>query len=431
MKRILVCDDSDFVRKFIKRELEGFYEMEIFTDGLAAYEFLKHDKDFDFAVIDGEMPNMNGWELIRKMKGDLELERLPSVILTASDDDYFKGLAFDLGVFDYMKKPFKSGDLLKYLNSFFKGNINKGVVLVVEDSKLQNHTISQQLNLKHIKPISVYSGEEAIETLLKGETVDTILLDLHLSGASGFQIAKALKKDSRYGYIPIIGITAASDRVRTEMMKEAFESGVDDFISKPYNIIEFSARIMAGIKRGKLVRKFKEESELDYLTKLYNRRTLFRMLNHLFSSSLRYKNKLSFLMIDIDHFKTVNDTYGHFMGDEVLKSLAHTLVSSIRNSDISGRFGGEEFCVILPHTDINNASIAAEKIRKNVEKETIKIDNQEISITISIGVSSMQGGDNIDTFIKRADDALYEAKESGRNRVCYYDKERGIAAFNK
>ncbi len=426
MRRVLVCDDSDFVRKVIKRELESSYELEIFTDGYEAYEFLQHDKDFDFAIIDGEMPRMNGWELIKKIKNEIKLDYLPVIILTASEDDYFKNQAFDFGIFDYLKKPFKPGKLLEYMNDFFAGKINKGAVLVVEDSKLQNHTISQQLKLKHIKPISVYSGEEAIEVLLKGEDVDTILLDLHLTKASGFQVAKALKNDTRFKHIPIIGITASSDRV--EMMEKAFLNGVDDFISKPYNIIEFFARIIANINRGKLVKKLKDESELDYLTKIYNRRTLFKILTHLFASSLRYKEALSFLMIDIDHFKAINDTYGHFSGDEVLKIIAQTLGSSIRKSDILGRFGGEEFCIIMPHTPLENACNVANKIRKIIAETSIDILNPKTNITVSIGVSSVEENDELELLLKRADEALYKAKELGRNRVCYYNKDRTISA---
>ncbi len=428
MNRILVCDDSDFVRKMIKRELESSYELEVFQDGVEAYEFLQNDSDFDFAIIDGEMPRMNGWELIKKIKQKPEMENLPVVILTASEDEYFQNSAFDYGAFDYLKKPFKSGELYKYLNDFFKGDINRGVVLVVEDSKLQNHTISQQLKLKHLKPVSVYSGEEAIEVLLKGENVDTILLDLHLTGASGFQIAKALKKDSRFEYLPIIGITASSDKTKTEVMEKAFLSGVDDFISKPYNLVEFYARIMANVNRGKLVKRLKEESELDYLTKLYNRRTLFKILEHLFSSSVRYKNELSFLMIDIDHFKVVNDTYGHFIGDEVLKEVAELINSSIRQADVAGRFGGEEFCVVMPHTGLENACVAADKLRRAVESRTINIRDLNINITISAGVTSLDFNEKIESFIKRADDALYKAKESGRNRVCYCSKDDSVSA---
>ncbi|WP_025209478.1 diguanylate cyclase [Hippea sp. KM1] len=422
MKRILVCDDSSFIQKMVKRELESSFEVMIFSDGEEAYRHLKEDPNFDFAIIDGEMPNMDGWELIKKIKGELGLIDLPVVMLTASDGDYFKNQAFDLGAFDYLKKPFKQGELYDYIKVFFKSDgFSTGRVLVVEDSKLQNKTISHQLKEKSILPISAYSGEEALRLLLEGVKVDTILLDINLPGASGFEVAKALKDDSRFSWIPIIGITATKGEEGIETMKKAFESGVDDFLTKPYSMVEFYARIKANIHRGKLVEQLKEEAELDFLTKLYNRRLMFRFLKHHIELSRRNNEELSFLMIDIDKFKVVNDTYGHQTGDEVLKELANIIRANIRKTDIACRFGGEEFSVLLIDTSLKDACGVAEKIREATEKTTIDIEGSQIRITISIGVSSLKEKDDINSLIKRADDALYKAKEAGRNRSFFSD----------
>ncbi|AEA33310.1 diguanylate cyclase [Hippea maritima] len=422
MKRVLVCDDSTFTQKMIKRELESSFEVVIFSDGKEAYEYLKKDPNFDFAIIDGEMPEMNGWELIKKIKGELGLIDLPVVMLTASDGDYFKNQAFDLGAFDYLKKPFKQGELYDYIKMFFKSDgFSAGRVLVVEDSKLQNKTISHQLKEKNILPISAYSGEEALRLLLEGANVDTILLDINLPGASGFEVAKALKEDSRFNWIPIIGITATKDEEGIEIMKNAFDSGVDDFLTKPYSIVEFYARIKANIHRAKLIEQLKEEAELDFLTKLYNRRLMFRFLQHHAQLSKRNGEALSFLMIDIDKFKTVNDTYGHQSGDEVLKEMANIIKENIRKSDIACRFGGEEFSVLLINISPQDACSVAEKIRNATEKTAISINGQDIHITISIGVSSLTDKDDINSFIKKADDALYKAKEAGRNRIFLND----------
>ncbi len=421
MKRVLICDDSKFVRKFIRKELEGHYKIEIFNDGYEAYKHLKDgDINFDFAIVDGEMPRMNGIELVKKMKNEMNLEDLPIVMLTATEDDYFKNKAFEYGIFDYLKKPFKTGELGGYLKRFFEGNINRGIVLVVEDSKIQNHTIAQQLKLKHIKPVSVFSGEDALKVLLKGEPIDVVLLDIHLPGASGFHITNALKQDNRFSWIPIIGITALEGKDGI-IMKKAFASGVDDFISKPYNMIEFFARVMANIKRGKLIKKLKDESELDYLTKMYNRRTMLKFLKKTFAGSERYGNELSFLMADIDKFKNINDTYGHFAGDDILKNTASIMQSSLREADIAGRMGGEEFGVILPNADKEAAALVAEKLRRSVESSSINLKGKKVGVTISIGVSTYTKGDTIEKFMKKADDALYNAKETGRNRVCVYN----------
>ena len=425
MKRILACDDSEFVRKMIKRELESSFDVVLFEDGLAAYEHLKEDPNFDFAIIDGEMPKMSGWELIKRIKGELELHDLPVVMLTATDEDFFKNEAFELGAFDYLKKPFKTGELQEYIKTFFKSEgFREGKALVVEDSIAQNKTICHQLKEKNIWPISAYSGEEAVEKLVSGADIDVILMDIHLPKASGIDVAKALKKDERFSYIPIIGITSASGAEAVEIMREAFDAGIDDFLTKPYNMVEFHARVKANINRSKLIKRLKEESELDFLTRLYNRRTLFRFLEHLIAMAKRNNENLSFVILDLDKFKNVNDTYGHQTGDEVLKNTANLIKSSVRKADIVGRFGGEEFCIVMPHTDLKNACVVSEKIRETIQNNGIEVGGKKINITVSLGVSELNSEDDINTLIKKADTALYKAKETGRNRsVAYRDRK--------
>ncbi len=418
MKRILACDDSAFVRKLVKRELESSYQVELFSDGMEAYEALKQDGNYDLAIIDGEMPRMTGWELVKRIREELKFDDLPVVMLTATDSDYFEHKADEYGAFDYLKKPFKEGELYAYVTQFFKGDLNRGVVLVVEDSRLQNKTICNQLRLKHIKPISTYSGEEALKILLEGADVDTILMDINLPGASGFEVTRALKEDERFNWIPILGITSSSGEEKIEMMKRAFASGVDDFISKPYSVIELYARINANIKRAKLTKTLKQESELDYLTKLYNRRMLFKILNQLYQSALRYDYPLSFVMLDIDHFKKVNDTYGHPAGDDVLVEVAELIRKHVRKADAVARFGGEEFCIVMPHTDLEGACRVAFKIKDTINGHEFVVDAHRIRITISAGATALKGSnDTVDDLIKRADRALYAAKHQGRDRV--------------
>lgn len=432
MQRILACDDSEFVRKMIKRELESSFDVVLFEDGLEAYEHLKEDPNFDFAIIDGEMPNMSGWELIKKIKGELKLHDLPVIMLTATDEDFFKNEAFDLGAFDYLKKPFKTGELQKYIKTFFKSEgFREGKALVVEDSIAQNKTICHQLKEKNIWPISAYSGEEAVKKLVSGADIDVILMDIHLPKASGIDVAKVLKKDERFSTMPIIGITSASGAEAVEIMKEAFGAGIDDFLTKPYNMVEFYARVKANINRSKLMKKLKEESELDFLTRLYNRKTLFRFLEHLVAMANRNNESLSFIILDLDKFKNINDTYGHQTGDEVLKNTANIIKSGIRKADVVGRFGGEEFCIVMPNTDLKNACVVAEKIRKLVEDNGIEVEGKKIDITVSLGLSELSENDDINTLIKRADTALYKAKETGRNRSVAYKDGKFLSCQTK
>jgi two-component system cell cycle response regulator len=416
-KRILICDDSSTIRAIIKKELQEYFDLEIFEDGIYAYNFLLKDQRFDFAVIDGEMPQMNGIELLKKIKEELNLIFLPVVILTANEGDYYEKKAFNLGAFDFLKKPFKQGGLLKYLLDYFKEEITEGSVLVVEDSILQNETICQQLRLKNIQPFSAKNATEALRFLISGYDVDVILMDIFLPKYTGYDLISILKSDERFSTIPIIGITAFREK---DVLYEILDLGADDFIYKPYNINEFFARVRANIRISKLIKRLKEASEKDYLTGVYNRRAFFNFLENLIALSIRENKPLSFIILDIDYFKRINDTYGHNVGDFVLKKLAQIILNTTRRSDVFGRHGGEEFCIALPNTDIYGACLLANKICSTIAQTIMTFrDNKVVSlrITISAGVSEFKKGMSIDDLTKIADQNLYLAKENGRNRV--------------
>jgi diguanylate cyclase (GGDEF)-like protein len=213
---------------------------------------------------------------------------------------------------------------------------------------------------------------------------------------------------------------------------QAFDKGAVDYIVKPFNTYELLARVRTHLElryaQNKLQKMLEEQKELvkklerlantDSLTGVWNRRYLLNLAEQETERCRRYNRPLSVLIIDIDHFKNVNDTYGHAVGDEVLMMMTETAMNYLRNVDVLGRFGGEEFVALLPETDSKSALITAERIRENIEQITIAVDGKLVSITVSIGVSSYQKGDaNIDALMKRADKALYKAKNQGRNRV--------------
>lgn len=416
-KRILICDDSSTIRAIIKKELSEHFDLEIFSDGVYAYDFLLNDQKFDFAVIDGEMPTMGGFELLRKIKDELNLVFLPVVILTANEGDYHEKKAFNLGAFDFLKKPFKQGQLLKYLLDYFNEETNEGSVLVIEDSVLQNETICQQLRLKNIQPLSAKNAIEAMRYLLGGKEIDVMLLDIFLPQYTGYDLISILKSDERFSFIPIVGLTAFREK---DILSEILDLGADDFIYKPYDINEFFARIRANIRISKLIKRLKDTSEQDYLTGIYNRRAFFHFLEKLTSLSLRENKPLSFVILDIDYFKKINDSYGHDIGDLLLKKLAEIVLKMTRRADVFGRYGGEEFCLALPNTDLYGACLLANKIRSTIS-QTIMTFNKDktisFSITISAGVAEVDKSMDIDKLVKIADQNLYLAKENGRNRV--------------
>ncbi len=180
-------------------------------------------------------------------------------------------------------------------------------------------------------------------------------------------------------------------------------------------------------EQKELVRNLERLANTDSLTGVWNRRYFLNIAEQETQRSRRYNRPLSVLMIDIDHFKKVNDTYGHVVGDEVLIMMTETVIHYLRNVDVLGRFGGEEFVALLPETDSKAALITGERIRENIEQITIPVEGKLVSITVSIGVSSYQLGDaNIDVLIQRADEALYQAKNQGRNRVIVHHFPQGV-----
>jgi diguanylate cyclase (GGDEF)-like protein len=294
-------------------------------------------------------------------------------------------------------------------------------ILVVDDS-VNNLDILVEL-LADYDVIDTTSGVEAIE-ILEEERVDLILLDIMMPDMNGFEVCKVLKSDPLTKDIPIIFITSKTDE---RSIEEAYDIGGIDYITKPFKSKELLAKVNRELQLKKLITELKnskDEMEIlastDHLTKLYNRRYFLSIAEHSFKISKRDLDNLSIFMLDIDKFKSVNDTYGHQIGDDVLIIVANILKNNIRESDIVCRFGGEEFIVLLPKTSIIDAQIVADYLREKISREIIKLENGEIlKVTGSFGVSSINDNDNkIDSIIARADEALYSAKENGRNRVC-------------
>ena len=168
-----------------------------------------------------------------------------------------------------------------------------------------------------------------------------------------------------------------------------------------------------------LVRDLKKEALYDFLTKCYNKKEIELLLERFLKEAIRYNIPLSVMMLDIDHFKKVNDTYGHLAGDFVLKEVAYLIKNSIRQSDVCGRFGGEEFLIVLPNTKLSGAMKLAKRIRETIEKAEFIFENKKIKVTVSIGITSVSRCDSLFSVIERADEALYEAKRKGRNRIEY------------
>lgn len=293
-------------------------------------------------------------------------------------------------------------------------NNEKPLILIVEDNTINSKICESLLKKNGFETEVCTDGETALEFLSKNSP-DLILLDIIMPGIDGYQFSEAIQSNARLKDTPVIFLSAMNDE---ESIIKGFQSGGVDFITKPFRTQELLARTRTHVELKKAKEKLLELATTDELTGIANRRYFMERLNSEFDRAKRYESRYSLLMIDIDYFKSINDDYGHKAGDKVLQSAAAVMKKSLRTSDVIGRVGGEEFSVILPETEIKAAIFIAERLRKKVEETVVIHKNEEIFITVSIGVSQSKNGDqSVDDIYVRSDSAMYNAKKNGRNRV--------------
>ncbi len=303
-----------------------------------------------------------------------------------------------------------------------------GRILVVDDSPDNVEILVTRLRFVGYDVEGASEGEEALAHVHR-DSPDLILLDVMLPGMDGYEVARRIKNDSDLPFIPIILVTA---RDTTQDKVTGLDAGADDYLTKPVNFPELEARVrsMLRIKRlqDELEEKNRELEQLsirDGLTGLFNHRHIHEELHEEFERAQRSQDPLAVAMFDLDHFKRVNDTYGHQAGDQVLKRLSSILCDTAREIDKLGRYGGEEFIAILPDTDIQAAETFAGRVRESVESQDFHTGAGEVlEMTISAGVAAYPHPhvEEAKALVERADVALYAAKRHGRNRVVREDR---------
>jgi len=288
-------------------------------------------------------------------------------------------------------------------------------ILIVDDTVTNLDILIELLDQYDV--IDATNGKDAIE-IANEEKIDLILLDIMMPEMDGYEVCKELQTNQNTKHIPIIFITAKTDE---NSIEKAYDIGGSDYVTKPFKPRELLSRVKKELQIQDMMNELKLLASTDPMTKLYNRRYFTKISEHSVDLAKREKQDISMIMIDIDKFKTINDTFGHQIGDDVIISLADILQQNKRKSDIVCRFGGEEFVILLPNTSKDGARIVAEKIRKDVENFRLSLkDDNQLRFTISSGIAVVELDQNraIELALKKADDALYKAKESGRNKVC-------------
>ncbi len=419
----LVIEPTRLYQGILSKLLKDMgFEVVIKQNGHDGLEQIK-THSFDLICMSMQLPDIDGIQLCSQVRADKDNMKTAVIMITANEEKENFQQALISGATEVFYKN-ELSELSIYLEYFVQSGGSEtskpGRILYIEDQKsLAMKTMA--LLEEHGYQVTHFTNvDEALCELQEAE-YDLVLTDLMLEGKkSGFTLVREIKQLSgRYTDIPILAISGLSDVHRKI---ELLNSGVSDYIQKPVVDEELLARVQNLVRMRHLLDKveaqraeMRELAMLDQLTKLYNRHYLMDVGPKKISESIRHKIDMSLLVIDLDHFKYINDTHGHDTGDTVLVEVATVLHSLCRNEDIAARFGGEEFIMILNHCNEANAINKAETIREHIEA----LDIDGIKITASIGVASLP--ENLDcdfsALFKAADTAVYKAKDSGRNRV--------------
>ncbi len=299
-------------------------------------------------------------------------------------------------------------------------------ILIAEDDPVSRLFLEKTLVKAGYEVATVMNGREALESFSK-KFFPIVLTDWIMPEMDGLQLCRAIRKNISTGYVFIFILTV---RDSIDDMVAALEAGADDYLTKPFNRAELIARLQTATRVLELEKSLKGANEeirtlsiTDTLTRCYNRTYMDEQLPKELKRAVRYHHPISLVMVDIDHFKWVNDTYGHQAGDEVLKDLVRSINKLIRSDvDWVARYGGEEFLIVFPETNFERAEALAERLRRAISQKTTQIREEEIRITASFGVSGFTSLTSLkevsyEVMIGLADESLYQAKEEGRNRV--------------
>ena len=304
-------------------------------------------------------------------------------------------------------------------------------ILVVEDSLTSVAVISRDLRERY-SLLHARDGDDAWEVLQTDTRIELVITDVQMPRVSGQQLLKLIRQseDARIRSLPVIVMTTAEDNADKHL---AFLNGANDFLNKPVDPLELQARVNVHHRLARTIHELEvskvalaEQATTDSLTRLKNRRMFYTQAEQNLAVCRRYAKDMSVLLLDIDHFKKVNDTYGHHAGDQVLVRIAQLLTMMVRGGDTVARFGGEEFAALLPETNRLGAAVMGQRIRAGIEKEEIIVEGRQIPVTVSIGIATLAAEEvtSIDQLLNIADRRLYLAKNSGRNRICVSDDGR-------
>ncbi len=449
--RVLVVDDIPANVKLLEARLSAeYFDVVTAMSGAEALAICER-AECDLVLLDVMMPDMDGFEVCRRLKATTATHHIPVLMVTALDQSSDRVRGLEAGADDFLTKPIPELALIARVRSLTRLKMvtdelrmraltsrdigiespereavadtgRNGRVLIVDDRPASYERIASMLS----KEQSVDIETDPNEALFRASdgNYDLLIISLGLENFDGLRLCSQLRSLDRTRNVPILAITEPDNSAR---MLRGLEIGVNDFLMRPIDKNELLARARTQVRKRRYTERLRDNVQIsiemaitDALTGLFNRRYMENHLGTLVEQAVARGKPLAVLALDIDHFKSINDTHGHDAGDDVLRDFAMRIKRSIRGIDLASRCGGEEFIIVMPETDMAVAASVAERLRRRIASEPFAISEgtRVIPVTLSIGIASLRGRDDTPaSLLKRADQALYRAKRDGRNRV--------------
>jgi two-component system cell cycle response regulator len=449
--RILVVDDTPANVKLLEARLSAeYFDVMTASNGLEALTMCEK-AECDIVLLDVMMPHMDGFEVCRRLKSNPKTHHIPVVMVTALDQASDRVRGLEAGADDFLTKPVGEVALISRVRSLVRLKMvtdelrmraltsreigiqnpereaigeqgRNGRILIVDDRASSHERLSRTLSAEHTVEVEANPAEALFR--VAENNYELIIVSLGFAQYDGLRLCSQIRSLDRSRHIPVLAIADAESNAQ---LVRGLEVGVTDYLMRPIDKNELLARARTQVRRKRYTERLRDNVQAsiemaitDGLTGLYNRRYMETHLGTLVEQAAQRGKPLAALILDIDHFKSINDTHGHDGGDDVLREFALRVRKSIRNIDLACRYGGEEFVIIMPETDMSVAAVVAERLRRRIAGEPFPIQQGAalLNVTLSIGLATLANPeDTAATILKRADQALYRAKRDGRNRV--------------
>ncbi|MFC2749508.1 MAG: diguanylate cyclase [Campylobacter sp.] len=410
--KILIVEDNKALAKLIAKKMEDNTEMQVdVAHSLAeAQAFLTKAKDYFITLLDLNLPDAPNGEVVDFVAS----KGLPIIVLTGSMDDKTRETFMDKDIVDYVYKGNMSDvNYIFHMIDRLKNN-KQYKVMVVEDVMQTRNDVKKILQNLQFQVFTAAHGEEAMNYFADNPDIKLVVSDYGMPVKDGLEVLKELREQKDKNELGVIMMTSANENVSGAVF---LKNGANDFIAKPFLKEELICRVNNTIENMENINKIANFANKDFLTGLFNRRYFYDDMQGYLASLEENPMPYAVAVIDVDGLKNINDKYGQDSGDKILKLLAKKLIDDTKSSDIAARFGGGEFCVLLKNVSQEDAVKFFVGLRAVIASNPVNIKNESVKISVSIGVTFGKSDYNVDEILELADEALYRAKQNGRNRV--------------